>query len=132
LHGIAGLYDYRTTFNLTGYNVNTASISGRWSANDNSVAILLNGKLLNTALVNSNTDFSFWLFTIAAGSPFQDGVNTLDFIASNFGDPTGLSVELSGTADLVQVPEPVPEPSTIMLLGVCLIGSIIVAYRRCA
>ena len=87
----AGVYDYRTTFNLTG-DPRTARITGEWAA-DNSAEIFLNGS--DTGL--SVADFlSLSPFAITGG--FVAGTNTLDFVVTNAGtslSPTGLQVHFS-------------------------------------
>ena len=43
--------------------------------------------------------------------------DTLDFIVNNSGGPTGLRVEMTGTADPMSVPEPAPSPLGAGLCG---------------
>jgi hypothetical protein len=107
----AGTYVFRTTFDLTGLNPLTASISGGWSTDNNGSSVLLNG--VNTGIAaTSFTQFQtgFAPFTISSG--FVAGINTLDFVVVNgagtSGNPTGLRVEMTGNAAVA----PVPEPST--------------------
>jgi len=84
-------YIYRTTFNLSGFNLPTASLTGQWAADNEGSNILLNG--LPTG--NAGAGFNFWSpFTISTG--FKAGENTLDFIVHNGGGPTGLRVEFTG------------------------------------
>jgi YD repeat-containing protein len=86
-----GSYTYRTTFDLTGYNAATASLTGQFAADDSAV-IKLNGVTVGPA---ASSFSSFTSFTITSG--FAAGVNTLDFVVTNGGaNPTGLRVDLSG------------------------------------
>ena len=86
-----------TTFNLTGMDPSTASLSG-WAAADDSAVVKLNGvQLASIAGFGSPTNFSL-------SSSFVAGVNTLDFVVTNGGSsasPTGLRVEVSGSANSV-------------------------------
>jgi hypothetical protein len=109
LDGPVGLYDYQTTFDLTGMNPNTTIVTGQWSSDNGGIDILING--LSTG--NTTSNFYTWSpFTI--GSGFVAGVNTLDFIVQNDGGPTGVRVELSAVD--------APEPASFLLIGTGLAG----------
>lgn len=118
----AGTYTYSLSFDLSGYKADTASFSGRVAA-DNSVVVLLNKQLVSSA-----SGFTGWS-GFASNGGFIDGVNTLDFVVTNWaqngGNPTGLRVEFTGSTVT-----PVPEPETyaMMLGGLALVGAI--ARRR--
>jgi hypothetical protein len=125
--GVNSPYTIRETFNLTGENPSTAMISGSWGV-DNNGMILLNGSTPigagTLALFDSDTNNfgSFHSFTITEG--FVAGVNTLDFVVTDTGNPGALNVNsLVGT-----VTASVPEPSAIMLMLVG--GTFVLAYRR--
>ena len=122
LDGPAGSYTYRTTFDLTGLDPATASISGQWSTDDSGPSILLNGVL--TPNLPAGGFSSFFPFSITSG--FSTGVNTLDFAVVNGGGPTGLRVEMSGTASSARA---VPDSGSTLLF----FGSVIPAlgtFRR--
>ena len=115
-----GFFYYRTTFDLTGLNALTAQLSGQFAADDY-VQLFLNG-VEKTDWIPGFTSFSS--FAIADG--FIGGVNTLDFWVYNSGGPTGLRVEIGGTADALR--SQIPEPETLALLGLGLVG--LAASRR--
>jgi subtilisin family serine protease len=99
-----GIYTYQTTFNLAGFNPSTAVLTGEFAA-DNSANILLNG--VNVG-INSAGFSTFTPFTISTG--FVAGVNTLDFVVTNdpwTPNPTGLRVDISGTATPSSAPPPI-------------------------
>ncbi len=122
LDGPVGSYDYRTTFSLSGFVPSSASISGFWSTDNEGVDILLNGVATGQSIPSAASYTSFTPFDLTSG--FVSGTNTLDFIVNNDGGPTGLRVEVTGTA----TPLPIPEPASIALVGTALLG--IGALRR--
>jgi hypothetical protein len=63
LDGPVGAYDYRTTFNLAGFNPSTASITGQWSTDNEGVEILINGVATGKTIPNP---WSFESFTSSA------------------------------------------------------------------
>lgn len=117
-----GTYTYSLTFDLSGYNAATAMFSGRLAA-DNSVVVKLNNSVIGSA-----TGFTDWT-SFGASSGFVSGVNTLDFVVSNWaqngGNPTGLRVEF-GVSSIAAVPE--PATYAMLLGGLVMVGAI--ARRR--
>jgi hypothetical protein len=115
-----GDYDYQTTFDLTGIDPSTFLITGQWAVDD-AAYVLVNEQ--PTGLVNTGGWSQFSPLSISAG--FISGVNTLDFIVSNIGDPglngSGIQVQLSGS----QVPEP-----TTACLSIAALGSMTIGYLR--
>lgn len=121
LDGPVGDYTYRTTFDLTGFNAATASISGGWSSDNNGVRVLLNGA--NTFTPGTDFEqFRIGFAPFAINSGFVAGLNTLDFVVYNGGGPTALRVEMTGKA---QVPD---GGATLMMLGLAFAG--LSALRR--
>jgi hypothetical protein len=111
--GINSPYTLQLTFDLSGFNPGAATLSGFWAA-DNFGSILLNGSSpIGTGTFDlpgdSSSNFnSFHAFTITGG--FTAGINTLDFVITDDGNPGGLNVtNLVATAS-------VPEPSSLVLL----------------
>jgi hypothetical protein len=93
-----GGYVFRTTFVFpTDMDPDAARITGRWSMDNDGMAILLNG--VNTGVPATAGFQSFTSFTITNG--FNFGTNTIDFVISNSppgASPMGFRVEISGYA----------------------------------
>ena len=106
---------YSTTFSLTGFQVATASFTGKFAADDQVTSILLNGTAIG-AIGGGYTSFTSFSST---GGSFVAGLNTLTFVTLNSGSgPSGLNVELSGNASVV------PEPAIwgLMVTGFGMVG----------
>jgi hypothetical protein len=118
-----GVYIYRTTFDLSGYNPAAATLTGR-IASDNEARIILNGA--DTGITTPNIGYSsFVSFSLTTG--FASGVNTLDIRVNNDSfvsfNPTALRLDLSGTVV-------VPEPSTLLLMASAIPAVAWLTYRR--
>jgi hypothetical protein len=112
---------YRTTFDLSGLDPSTASISGLWGA-DNDGYIFLNGVSTGISLTGAAGANFQLLHPFTIGSGFVAGLNTLDFEVLDYGGVTGLRVDgLTGTAD-VATATTAPEPATWLLAFVGFFG----------
>jgi hypothetical protein len=117
-------YIFSTTFDLTGYDADTAAIIGSWGV-DNYASIFLNGNDTSVSLAFGSAAFNN-LSGFSLSEFFIDGINTLTVEVTN-GYDTNLTrepgpmalrfddLELSATAQ-------VPEPSIIALFGLGLLG----------
>jgi hypothetical protein len=127
-----GKYIFSTTFSLNpaSVNVNSASISGKWAA-DNYGDMYLNGHLVSTIAnprATSAADgaaYDQWTNFSVAGTAggFQSGTNVISFevhnIALQSGNPFGVRAEF--TSSISAVPE--PESYAMLLLGLGMIGA---------
>ncbi len=107
-----GVYTFTTTFSLSGLDASTAQIAGKWATDNYGEGILLNGNVVSFTGAPGLGAFTS-TFDITSG--FISGLNTLAFVVNNAYDnsgntsnPTGLRVEMTGTAS------PVPEASTVV------------------
>ncbi len=93
------IWTFRTTFDLTGFDPSTAQIDGLFAVDNGLDDIKLNGN----SLPNSSGGFtSRTAFSITSG--FQPGINTLEFIARDWGVVAGFNVKLSGTVEIGNSP----------------------------
>jgi PEP-CTERM motif len=113
---VSGVYIYSLVFDLTGFDPLTAFLNFDIGA-DNDVSVDLNGGSPLTAVGFTS------LTSLGFNSGFIAGLNTLTFTVTNFastsGNPTGLFVAFtSSNVDALAV----PEPGTVALTGLGLIG----------
>jgi hypothetical protein len=95
-------FRYDTRFVLTGFDFTTARIAGRWATDNRGIDIIING----ASTAQSSSAYTSWTpFQITNG--FVAGTNLLSFLVVNGdpggpagSDPTGLRVELWGSASL--------------------------------
>jgi hypothetical protein len=119
-----GWYIYRTTFTLP-QGFKSAEITGQW-ASDNGGVMFLNGAFVQgTGWIG--TSFNVWQpFTIMGG--FIEGENVIEYYVQNVNgtniNPSGLRVEMAGTV------EEVPEPGTLILVGLGLMGAGAIRLRK--
>ncbi len=115
---------FRLSFNLTGVDPTTVTITGNWAA-DNCGHVLLNGTTEVGIIPVCNSATSFNTFTaFSLNSGFVSGANTLDFVLTNTGGPGAVRVDnLAGTAGAV------PEPATL-LLGAPALALALLSRRR--
>jgi hypothetical protein len=114
-----GLYKWSISFDLTGLDISSAWITGRWAA-DNNGYIQLNGTTISSgSALDSWTSFS-------ATAGFLYGVNTLDFFVINtaqkVGNATGVRVEFLDSYAIAAVPE--PDSWALVIAGLAVVGAI--------
>lgn len=123
--GPFGTHYDETTFDLTGMNLATAQFIGRYATQDASGRVFLNGVDLNSGggFYNHSFPGSWEPFNFTGASPqtaLVAGLNHLVFEVTNAPHPAfsfnGLRVEFSGVA------QPVPEPTTWLLMALGLAG----------
>ena len=104
---------FQTTVDLTGFDLNTVAISGRWSTDNFGRDIVLNGARTS----QTAGGFSFWT-NFSLNSGFVPGINTIDFIVQDVGVVSGFRAEISGQGELLSA----PEPTTLALISLGVLG----------
>jgi hypothetical protein len=81
-----GVYVYRTTLDLTTFDVDTVEITGKWSSDNNGVEIRVNGTPVGFPNTTGNTFATLVPFAInnsAFPGLLTTGTNTIDFVVEN-------------------------------------------------
>ncbi len=123
----AGDSVFATTFDLTGLNLADVWVTLWWGVDNLITDVMLNGVSIGHTFPGG--DFTFpQPGPVTLSSGFAAGVNTLEFHTQNFpaevGNPLGLRVEFTSEDGTI------PEPATLSLLGIGLVGLSIAARRR--
>ncbi|WP_419809336.1 PEPxxWA-CTERM sorting domain-containing protein [Sphingomonas sp.] len=115
------LFTFTTTFDLTGFDAGSASLSGLLGA-DNEVTVLLNGTKIGGLYGYTRETFNhLTTFGTTDGSLFVNGVNRLDVELHNIDLIAAVRVDqLVVNASLAGVPE--PATWALMVLGFGAIG----------
>ena len=93
----AGQFTFRTQFDLSGYDAQTATLTFLLAVDNTLNDIRING--ISTGIATSG--FAGWNGPFAINSGFVAGLNTLDFVWTNEGpgdNPSALRVKIGGTA----------------------------------
>jgi hypothetical protein len=121
-------YNYRQSFDLTGYDPATAILQFQLATDDVFHGYRLNGGILTSAGGTNQIN----LGPIITVTGFSDGLNTLNFYIDDSGRwNTGIALQIvSFTAQELGVVTTVPEPETgiLLLAGVGIMG--LLARRR--
>ncbi|MBM3883671.1 MAG: immunoglobulin domain-containing protein [Verrucomicrobia bacterium] len=102
-----GDYAYRTTFDLTGFDLTTVVAMGNWATDNLGTDVKLNGQ--STGLQNGNQFSAYTPFTLTSG--FQAGVNTLEFLLNNADAITGYTGLRVDSLRVGALPLPAVAPS---------------------
>ncbi|WP_136634896.1 VPLPA-CTERM sorting domain-containing protein [Pseudooceanicola onchidii] len=104
---------YTFTFDLTGYDVSSASLSGKWGV-DNVGTVALNGTILDSlnAVVTGNFNS---LHDYSANTGFLAGVNSLVFTLRDVGAPGAFRA--TAVVDATAVPLPASAPLLLAAIG---------------
>jgi hypothetical protein len=131
----SGNYIFRTTVDLAGFDVSTASIRKLQVATDNFFqSIAINGKTILTRAKPSGVVEEYWA-PLTVGEflglgEFQNGINTIDFVTYNQGFGGGTSNSPNALRILANIEATaVPEPTSILLAGFCACG-LVCRFRK--
>jgi PEP-CTERM motif len=132
---VTSVYTWKLSFDLTGFDVTTASFAARYRT-DNAGTASLNGTNLGADIVPPGNfrDIDAWQsFGAAAGSGlFQAGINVLTFTVQNDaqleGNPSGLRVEFDSSNVVSAVPE--PEALGLALAGLGVLSAFTLRRRN--
>jgi hypothetical protein len=120
--------NFTFNFDLTGYDLDTASLTGVWGA-DNIGTVTLNGhEIAALPTVSINNFYYQSQFEATIASLFNQGANEVVFSITNSGGIGAFRSGGSVYAELAPEPPPAPdqasvsEPASLAIAGMCLAG----------
>lgn len=111
--GFGNMVYARRTFDLSGYDLDTVSLTGNFRVADAGRGIYINGNYVPGTDLGGTYTFSFNT-AFSADGPFVDGINTIEIRGTSVNsqwDAFWLETHVEGTM------APIPEPGTWALLG---------------
>ena len=120
---------FELSFDLTGFDHTTASLSGRWSTDNTGLDILING----SSTEQTCGGFTVWC-DFSVSSDFISGVDTLSFVVNDFGGISGFRAEFLDSSvrpdDGGGTPGVIPLPASLPLLAAGLGVFGLIARRK--
>lgn len=121
----AATYIITQGFDLSGFDLSTVVIEGRWSS-DNEADLLLNNAIVSST---TSTNYGEWqLFSINSG--FFSSANLFTFDLTNEGGPVGLRVEFTRATGEPQSTSSVPDSGSTMWLMTLALGGVVLVRAR--
>ncbi len=109
-----GVWTFTTTFDLTGVDLSTVFIAGRFESDDRIDNILVNGNSTGIALADPDYH-AFSSYYTLSGSNLIQGINTIQFKLFNFTPGTTSAIDpVALRAEFITA---VPEPSAWAMVG---------------
>jgi hypothetical protein len=100
----SNIFGFKTQFDLTGYNWQKVSLTGRYQVDGPTTAVLLNGANIAYALISgAQQSYSTGFVTRTITNGFVSGINTLEFVltnrfTANGFDPSGFQAQFDANA----------------------------------
>tara|TARA_R110002073_G_scaffold36800_2_gene106995 strand:+ start:316 stop:939 length:624 start_codon:yes stop_codon:yes gene_type:complete len=127
--------NFTFSFDLTGYDLNTVSLTGLWGA-DNFGSVSLNGNAVSSlpATTPKYTNFrTLTAYTASDVNFFNQGINNLVYSITNDGGPGAFRAAgelFADTSGPNIAPSPVPAPASAMLVLLGLAGLGVRKHRK--
>ena len=120
---------FETTFDMTGLDLSTAALAGRWTTDNIGTNIHINGVSIVPPNLGS-PNFTTWTNFSVPNTHLVAGLNTLRFTVQDLGVISGFRAEFT-TASANTLAASVPDGGkTVLLLAVALAGLGVLAARR--
>ncbi len=118
---------FRQTFDLTGYDPTSTDLKFQWAADDSGEGYASRGTWIPKFSLNGGGFINYpgsptptyeYSSMVDLSSGFVPGLNTLDFYVEGNGVTDGFKLKTSSFTAKEAGPNAVPEPATLLLLGI--------------
>ncbi len=119
---------YTFTFDLTGFDITTAELTGLWGVDNTGTATLNGNGIANLPNVTISNFSSLHAYSTDVDSDFIMGVNTLVFQLADAGGPEAFRATAIVNAD--RMADPVPVPAALPLFAAGIAGFAGLKHRK--
>jgi hypothetical protein len=125
-----GNFVFRTTFDLTGFNLAATSLNFVCGADNRVISVTLNGNATGYGQGNSCDAYINLGLSRLVNTGFVQGLNNLEFTVQNDDDLGPMAFRAQYTSDTTAISSQVPEPGTLLISAAGIAALQLLRLRR--